>query len=361
MALQTIPGGLWIPRLSQASNNQPAYSNNRVIDASAEKFAFVFRVPKTGTLDKFEFKLGAVTFNAASVLRCSFQDVSLTDGNPDGTQDQFRDMTSLSANAWNVPGLITSDGSDTGTKRSVTAGDLLSVVFEFQTFTAADSVVIQTINVSGITSPSGQSYSDLFTASWAKTDANGPVFALKYNDGSYEFIANVIPCSTLNNVTFNNASTPDEQGLIFSLPFPVTVTGVWLRVNASADFDIVLYDSDGSTALATVSVDSDVWAVAASTNAFLRFSPQDLTKDTNYRVVVKPGASNVVVHNFEVASAAIMDAVEGGQNWHYTQRTDAGAWTETTTKRPWMGLLVSAFDDGVSVGGAGGRRGWNII
>jgi len=85
---------------------------------------------------------------------------------------------------------------------------------------------------------------------------------------------------------------------------------------------------------------------------FTRFADISLLGSTNYRVAVKPtSANNCQLRDHDLPGAVYMDAIEGGQNWHYTERTDAGAWTQTTTKRPWIGLLVTANDDGVSTGG----------
>ena len=78
-----------------------------------------------------------------------------------------------------------------------------------------------------------------------------------------------------------------------------------------------------------------------------------LTANTYYRLVVKPTtANNITVVDYTFASVALMDAISGGQYCHKTERTDAGAWTDTTTRRPWMGFLIDQLDDGV--GGSGG-------
>ena len=45
--------------------------------------------------------------------------------------------------------------------------------------------------------------------------------------------------------------------------------------------------------------------------------------------------------------------MDGGPNFHYTSRTDAGAWTDVTTQRPWMGLELLQID--ASSGGNGGE------
>ena len=341
MALQTFIGGLVTPDIS-GLGIIPTFTQ-MLIDASGEKAAVIFRVPKTGTLDKAEFRVGTATLNAASQIRVSFQDVSDVNGDPDGTQDQFRDIagSSFTSNAWTVPGLMTSDGTDTGVKRSVTRGDLLSVVVEYSTFTAADILNVSTLTAtgSGTSAAYGQAYPDLFTAAWVK-QALYPIVALKYDDGAYVFIStNIYPIETFNAVSFNSGSTPDERGLIFQFPSAVKVGGAWLICDLDAVADVVLYDSDGTTALETVSLDPDQRQAANARVFFMRFpTDRELSASTNYRLIAKPtSVSGITIYDFDIDAVALMDAVEGGQNWHYTQRTDAGAWSQTTTKRPWMG------------------------
>lgn len=357
MALVTVPGGLWIPQRWGSGVAAFAFTN-QLIDASGEKVGYIFRVPKTGTLDKFEFRAGTVTVNAASQIRCSFQDPSVTTGDPDEVQDQFRDIagSAMVANGWNVPGLITSDGTDTGVKRSVTQGDLLAAVIEYQTFTAGDTIQVSAADIGSQTEHLiDDCYVDLKSGagpSWAKSTGAAPNLGLKYNDGSYAFIGGADAMSELNTNTYNNGSTPDERALRFSLPVPFRLGGCWVRLDLDAVADIVLYDSDGTTALATVSLDPDIRQSAAGRNRLVRFASDiSLLKDTVYRLSVKPtSVTNISMYDKVVNGAAIMDAYEGGQNFHWSQRTDAGAWTQTTTKRPGIGLFVTALDDGAAAG-----------
>jgi hypothetical protein len=121
-----------------------------LLDATAEKLAVITHAPQTGTLDGFELLLGTVGQAPASGLRFSFQDVSLTTGDPDGTADQFRTVTAgITSDTWLVSGLVTDDGSDTGVKRIVTQGDRLACVVEFASWDTGDSVNFNMLDVSG--------------------------------------------------------------------------------------------------------------------------------------------------------------------------------------------------------------------
>jgi hypothetical protein len=367
--MQTFKTGVWAG-LTGISQNLPAFTATTFqIDAAGEKAAFVFQVPKTGTLDKVEFRIGAVTIDGSSVLRVSFQDLNDTDGNPDGTQDQYRDIAagSVSANSWITPGLMTSDGTDTGTKRNVTAGQFMAFVVEYQTFAGTNAVQITGFMRSTF---GGMPHGLLYTTSWSEISSNAsPVMALRYDDGSYEAPLGTFPISNFTEVAFNSNSTPDERGLYFQVPFPTRLKGGFFAVDlagAGRAFDILLYQQGNDTPLATLSVDGDLlfgWG-ADRGSLFLFPNPVPLSKDTYYRLVVRPTATgfNAGLQEFDVASAVIMNAMEGGQNWHYTARTDGATtggtlndgWTQTTTKRPFISPLFDQFHDGIGGSSGGG-------
>jgi hypothetical protein len=162
-----------------------------------------------------------------------------------------------------------------------------------------------------------------------------------------------LPASGIAITTFNSGSTPDERGLFFQLPFPATLTGAIVNGLFTGGSTIKVYDSDGTTVLTSLVVDPDQ---AGSANAgpyrFLFPATVALAKTTNYRISVLPSsASNNTLTDFTVNTAAMMDAFDGGQAFHLTTRTDAGAWTQTTTQRPFIYLLLSAFDDAAQDGG----------
>src|SRR5262245_35066085 len=192
-------GPYFLPDPIRTNSNGLAFvTTNGLIDAAAEKDAFIFEAPKAGTLDMFEFSLGAVTQAPTNGLKCSFQDVSGSTGDPDGVIDQFRTVTGgLSAGAWVAPGLITSDGTDTGTKRAVAKGDLLACVIEFASFSAGDSLSLNTITASR-DSINQRPYPDYFTAAWAKFASAIPVMALKYSDGTYAHVPGLVAHKTIN-------------------------------------------------------------------------------------------------------------------------------------------------------------------
>lgn len=353
MALQAIPGGFFLPSIFISIGPPNVSGTQLLFDAAGERSAFIFQAPETGTINTVEFLTGTVSINAASVVRVSLQDVSLTTGDPDGAQDQFRDVlgSAITSTTWIQPGLLTDDGTNGGNKRTVNRGDLLSLVIEFQSFTAGDSVnILGANNPSTTTQNQSYQYGDSFSASWAKQSPN-PILAIQYSDGLYKAVGGkILPSKAINTQNFNSSSNPDERGLKFSVPVPCTIKGasVNLAISGAGGASLVLYDTDGSTVLRSVSLDADVKNTTAGRSYIIPFDDVTLTPNVSYRLTILPSSTtNLSVYDFDVQSTAHMNAVDCGANWIQTQRTDGGAWTDTNTKRPYMALWVSAIDDGV--------------
>jgi hypothetical protein len=326
------------------------------INASGDRYGWVFQAPKSGTLHSFEHNISVVSNNPDNGLRLSFQDVSLSTGNPDGAQDQFFDQTGTISTGWNVPGgPITNDGTGGGVKRTVVHGDYLSCVVDFTNFVAGDSVTGVVGANCGVTVVNNSYICDGNSGAYAKVSSSFPIFALKYDDGTYAKIPGlVLPIVSITNQAFNNTSTPDERGLRFQVEFDCKISGFWMQISANQPADAVLYDN-ASSVLATVVIDPEVrQGVSAITKSWFYFSSAiSLTANTTYRLVLKPTTVNsVTLQQFNATSNAILEATDGGIEWYLTSRTDAGAWTDTTTSQPFIGIILSELD--VSSGGGGG-------
>jgi hypothetical protein len=356
MAIVNIVGGLTIPPIPSANASPSGTLTNILFLSNAtDQVAFVFRVPRTGTLDKFEYLTGSVSGSQNAKL--SFQTVDPATGLPDTVVDQYR-VLAVTASAWQTPGLMTSDGTDGGAKRSVTRGEWLACVVGFDTFPGGTGFNVKgqvlALTTNNLAGSAYLAYNSGGT--WAKNSTAGvPVLALKYDDGVYEHIQpNVYPMSDGTATSFASNSTPDERGLIFQVPYACEVDACWVRLTASANCDIVLYDS-ASSVLQTIAVDSDMRPTAAADDVgcWYRFpTVQALSASTTYRLVVKPTTTTaVVIQVATVAVAGHLNAWEGGTGWHYTTRTDAGSWTDTTTQRPYMGLNLSGIDVASGSGG----------
>lgn len=340
MAFQAIPGGFYLPHPYRESSETFL---SLFLDTAGDSAAGIMRAPKTGTITKVGFRTGTVTTGDTVDVR--LETVSLTTGDPTGTllganSNGAQVIGSGDDNTWFTTTLTTGV--------AVTKGDLLAAVI-------VNGSVPGVLNINNHRAVNNCfPYSDLFvSAAWTKQPAEAPVFSLEYTGGSYGVSPGVFPFSNTAVSSFSNASTPDERGLKFKLPFPARITGATVWVDLDGDADLVLYNAADSV-LETVSLDKDVRAVNSRTNFYVPFDgTQELVKDTFYRLVVKPtSATALLVFAFDVDAVAIMDSFDGGQDFHHTERTDAGAWTDTTTKRPFICLHVDGFDDAVGGGAA---------
>lgn len=299
--------------------------------------------PKGGTLDGVEWYVGSVS--SPSAVKVSFHNVAAS-GLPDGTIDQYRVKSSGITTGWVASGLMTSDGTDSGTKRTVSRGDMIATVWEWDSTQSGSmwiyGVSLNITRTAWITSPtyatatSGAAFSALAGAFEAGV-------LLKYADGTYaRFGKDAAPYSSFSTLSYASNSTPDERGNRFTVSAEIRTSGAWWRGQLSGAADLVLYDEDDNVVATSTNAANTVYSAANTLmRVFWDDGPVSLRADQTYRLVVKPTTTTSVgLLRFDVATAGHLDAHAGGQAMHYTQRTDAGAWTDTTTGRAYLGLLV---------------------
>lgn len=320
------------------------------INTTTGRIAVVFQAPATDTMTGFSFALASVT--TGCVLDCRLETVG-TDGNPTGT-------------------LVA-----TNTNGSVTVADTDDYLWKTATFTASASLtkgalyalVVQyssgstpNLNLSAYTTAGGAYYTGIpyiltyAASSW--TYQTTPIWfcgLLRFGSNYYN-VESFFPAIVGTAPAFNNTSTPNVQGMRFTLPFPAKIKGVYVYVDGDAPYDVNLYDSDGTTKLAAFSItDADYPPTTAGRSMRIIFSsPITLAKNTNYWIGIEPTSStNIVLNNPVMGDAAWI-----GASWFlsstYAQSASAkdpsgtGSWTEDGTILPSIALILSAVDDGIS-------------
>lgn len=341
MAIYTFPSPIFYPPI-------PLYSisnNGDALTASTHKVAQIIQCTKAGTIDKIGFATRSFT-QCTNGAKVSLQDLD-SSGQPDGTADQFRVVTVNAANSWFETGLITSDGTDSGTKRTWSVGDKLAVVWEFSSFAVSDSLQIAR---RGSSNSPGQSFPykmTNLTGSWSTGSSDGYYFSLKHSDGYVPLDYNgLVPVTAATaNVTYNSSSTPDERGIIFQVPQTMVLTGMWMECDIDFAADVVLYDTDGTTALVTKSLSASERGNTSPDSAQVFFTPTTLTANVSYRLTLKPTTtSSVNLRQVTIANAGLLGCFTLGTTAKLTTRTDGGAWTETDTIVPRMGLIFSGIN-----------------
>lgn len=322
-----------------------------VIDAASEKAAVMFQAPKTGTINRIGFYVGAHTTGAT--LDCEVQTVSTTTIFPSGTKvgSSTTGTVATTATGWYEATLSTG--------AAVNKGDRIALVVAQPASSpgncaigALDSWVYDT---SSTNYPAGA----LYTSSWAAAGSfKRPIIFPGYDDSTYGGVFGSMPVTEVNtSFTLNTGSTPDEVGNVFTTVAPLRIVGARVFINPggdSRDFTLKLYDSANSV-LASETFDSASFHTGWTMWADLLFDAGvDTTAGLHRMTILPTTASNATVSYLTIPNnttyAGVRHAMPGGVNTYWTQRTDAGSWTDTNTR--FMGL-VPLFD-GVSDGAGGG-------
>lgn len=323
-----------------------------VMDASGEHVAISFRAPKTGNLRKFAVRLGTISNAPDNGLRFSFQDITATPGGGilTGGPDQSATIASggLVASAWNDPGNFDTD-------RAVTAGDNVAAALDFPTFVAGDSLQVATLSNS--VSPLHPYY---ILNAVKQTGSVRAMIAVMYDDNTWfnpDHWSWPITSITSPSIVSTTA-VADEYGMSFSLPGPSRCVGMymWAGFTQNSTGECLLYE--GTTVRRTATKDTDHFRVTGTQGPHCVLwddGSYDLVPNVTYTIAYRPtSAFNAAVIPYGTfPSAAVMGAAPGGMNLYLSRRLDQGAWQHYNNDtdgyaRPFMSLLLSAFDDGNS-------------
>ncbi|MGE0225471.1 MAG: hypothetical protein AB7S57_19540 [Acetobacteraceae bacterium] len=337
MPYAVLPGLWWHGSVyggEPRSNSASAQSLNQT---SRQRICCVFKAPKAGTISRVIFGVSLAT--AVVDVRLSFQD--LTSGNPDGTEDQFRDhlAADFTINTVFRSGILSHDGTDGGTQRVVTHGQSLAVVLRW-TGSPGATAQLQWTGPEGTPTPAqNQCYQGNYNGtSWSKQVLT-PRIALEYADGTVEAISGwFFPEAQVVTPNVSSATTPDEVGVRFQLGFTGKLSQAMLWPGSVGGlFDVVLYD-EADVVLATFSGANSGTAMIevhdADSPIAAHFDDVVLDKDAVYRLVLKATSTGVETFGYYTVDAVALSAFPGLSRYYWTERTDGGAWTDRTTRMP---------------------------
>ena len=342
--VQLVGGTIWPSHTSWTQS----VGVRRILDAATDRIAAVFMVPKTGTLAGVVFRTNTVAQDTNG-LTVSLQNVDVTTGFPDTTEDQSTTVAATSSDTWHEATTLT---------RAVTAGDILCIEIRFTNFQTGDDVDIAHNDSDQSENPSGATcYGVADSAGSYGFQGAIPCFALKYNDGSYEPIsANQGAWYADSQVSFNNADTPDEYAMRFQVPMACESRGAYFNVDLDGNAEIVLYE--GTTEKGAASLDDDVRPSTAP-GGFLVYWPEGaitLATSTTYYLALKPTTTTDVKTLRYILNSSAGEGYPGGSQFYQGTRVNAGSWTDSTAFMPQCGILITAVDDGAGGGSASGAR-----
>lgn len=347
MAMQEWKGGVPYPMYPTAAANAAASLQAVLLDAANEKAANIFAATAAKAIRTVHVHTGTVTTGDTVDVRVETVD-SASAGTPTGT------LWGTNTNG----ALVIADGDDNAWKSvqltadtaALALGDVFALVVV--NGSAPGNLNIQTY-LRGLT---GFPYATHFTTFWLKlSSTNGALIVPQYSDGTFEPVFGFTDVGgPITATTFNSGSTTNRRGNIFQVPTTCRAKGCWVYVDADGDYTVKLYDSDGSTVLATTATINRFQRTG--TAGALHFHPftttATLSASTNYRWALVPSSvTNLTTYDWDGPTAAYLDMFPGGQSMHRSLFTSS-AWVETTTARTLGGVILDGFGDDAGGGGS---------
>jgi len=361
MSAINIPGGdFWFPTpfLVVGANGFVGMSAV-TFDATGEKAGYVGQVQfpdraaGTKNISRVQFAFAGVTKAGGSALTVSLQDISTTTGppkQPDGTADQTVAIANADA------GFVTDAWYRTGTfsaARAVSHGENLAVVIEYDGAgrLGTDTVGIKTVNYLAGGRTNYHSFVLGYVAAWAAVSNVGfSNLVLEFDDGTFGSLGPSEPVKTTTTVAYNTGTAgADEYGKRINFPFPFKIAGAYASGKTSANTtDVALKLYAGTTEVASVTIDGNTLDTTVNNPMVAYFAtPYQCLANTDYYITMSPTSVNsVTLYYYTVDSNALLAVAPGGINGHMVKRLDGGAWTNDTTSVPYMGVIISAVDDG---------------
>jgi hypothetical protein len=330
------------------------------LDGSTDAAEWIFQAYEAATITHLGFRYGARALTPPT-YRISLQGV--TNATPDGT---IKGGGSPASATFTPPADATWNGLwqwiALTNSYTVARGEMLAIVIAY-----ASGTVNGTNNSSFTTRvnlPTTQAlpYAIENNAGSRTNQAQCPVFGYKSASMVY---GNPWETSTLTQ--FSSDSTPDEYALRFVVPAGLAdtykVRGIRITIRtpaASKTVLVTLYDTDGTTALQTMTWDGDTVSASASERIaeffFDEVSLSTLTCGSVYRIGFAPQetSSGFALRTLDVESNAELAAFPGGTDWYLDTRTNGGAWTDDSTvnfRRPIAELILADITEPAGGGG----------
>lgn len=287
--------------------------------------------------------------DAGTTVRVGLQDVDAT-GLEDGNFDVYADVvgggSDIQAAGPEVVTTVMSNGSKT-----LNHGDKIAFVVDLQSVGASDSLTLATAPNLRLIPYRTQ---DTGAGPGKTTTSGAPLFVIQFDDGTLGWFITGYPIAQ-SLVSIGADTTPDEAGLLFSLPVSCEANMLHIPLSGTAStdtFNVVIYkDPLGTnTVLQTITVDPNHLGSATFGGTIsLPISPLKISANRQYGVVIKPTSSNTfnfTYYSLGVGNSFLRKATILGENWGYLYRTDAGVFTYDEEALPCIAFEISKINDG---------------
>jgi len=313
---------------------QVTTANDYHLDDADDSIATAFIVPKDGTIDRIGCYVRALVGNPPE-YNVGLMVVTNATGFPDTTTNYGGSATEgydFAATGWVWITLTT--------PAVVAAGDYVAACV-WPGVVAPDGgnyVAVEWYDGAGGGWQADMRYW-LYAAAWS--GSYGWAVAAMYDDGEV-----AIPAIVGNTyATIHTGTAPDEIGCRFTVPFNCTCVGASVGINpaANADFDVCLYDA-ADVLLGSNAVDVSERQANSYYTHVVQWDAVNLTAGATYRVTILPTtANNGYALAFTLNELASRYWWPEGRRWQQTERTDAGAWTDTPLKLAMLALNLTSI------------------
>jgi len=336
---------LEFPKIASYQQSGIPLTDTKVLDASGEYYAWCGPVHKAGTITQVGFTIRDLVADGDADIRVETLNSS---GQPSGTLwDTNTEVTvSLtSADDASVKWVTLTSGA------SVSTNDWIAVKVRANA-SSTPNLRLRAFDIWQAGTPYG--VLDVGTPS---SDLVSPPIYPKYSDGDLVRTPQPLLNAPNQNQFFSNAKIVGNK---FRLPFDATVKGFWLNADINADATFRLYDSDGSTVLASQNVYYGV--VRAAGDVYPRWmifdSDVSLSANTWYRIgLVSGSATTSYISKTNIPSGYTgltncwwIDPDDPYAACYHTEAssgtpTGEGDWTDTTSQVCYIGVIITEISE----------------
>lgn len=361
-------------KINAFDSGTPTFTNF-TIDGTTDECAIAFAAEENITITRVGFRVNAVT-GTPGTLTVSLQALGGTTGEPSGTILGGGSPASVAVNAATLTASqfnwVTLDNS-----YACARGEFLSIKLDptSGTWDGSNSIAVS-IAVAGWNGRPGIPYGLQAPSGTYARVAGYPIYGYGSSTEAYGY-----PYETTTNTNYDSGTTPDELGICFTLPaawgstFKVNGVRVLMGKPASTGQTLImsLYDSDGTTALQTVTIDSEFFGTTSGGSGyrlcewyFDEATLSTLNFGTEYFICFQPqtASGDINIPDFGLRQAADMQAFPLGENCFLVSKTDGAAPSDLATRRLFIELILDDITEPSAGGGlithpgmAGGMRG----
>lgn len=320
-------GRIWLPQPAISAVQGTVASINQAGD-----YAMIgCQIPQTGNVTGMKFATQTVT--TGCTLRGSIQTLS----------GSIKTGTLIDANA---SGTVVVANSDDGAIKTVTfAGSVavtkgtdVAVVVDISSGTPSALQLKTTAMMATTSLP----YLYKVQTGAGAFSTQCPNFCLTYDTGDVA-ISGALCYSGAANQALSTSTTPDEEGMKFTMPYSARSDGYVFRMitaSGAVGCDVNLYDSnDNVVATAALDANAIVGTGLASWITGYWNTVVNLLKGRSYRVVLTPTTTTswTIVQK---GTGVVVFPDAGDTAPAFTSRTNAGAWTDDTTSFMTLGISI---------------------